>query len=151
MEKKITLTLGQLLNQHFQNGLQRLMDAPLQFKSAYWLGRVAKVVDAELRNFQKARADVIKKLGKPKEDKPEVFEIDPKDQELVNQFIAEMNEVAKTEIELPISEPFTCPADIQLSTNEYLALSDILLPPAGVDFAAGEAENVVQMAPAANQ
>ncbi len=78
------------------NSLAKLATQDLPAKHLYWLGRIAKAAEVEMKNLEDARVKLVKRLGV--EDAEGNWTIAPDSMEA---FSKEMNELLEESIELP--------------------------------------------------
>lgn len=88
------LTLNELQRGFISLGKLANQDLPL--KTGYWLGRIAKAVEAEMKTLEDSRIKLVKRLGV--EDAEGNYSIKPDSME---DFSREMGELLEVSIELP--------------------------------------------------
>lgn len=97
----IKVKISDLLNG--TDALKKLSETELKAKLAWQVGRLLKAADAEIQSFNEARLNLIKKYGE-KDESGELI-TDEKDnckidQENINDFTSELNELVESEIEI---------------------------------------------------
>ena len=88
------LTLNELQRGFVSLGKLANQDLPL--KTGYWLGRIAKAAEAEMKTLEDSRIKLVKRLG---EDDGEGNDTIPAD--AMEAFTAEMTELLEVSIDLP--------------------------------------------------
>lgn len=114
------LTLKDLLQN--VESLGKLLKKELPVKTAYRLGRLSKVLQSELDQFNLTRNNLIKKYGKEKEGQ---YQIDPEDKEALEKFNKEIEELLTVEISIDAYDPISVDdlGDIKLSAIDMSNLS----------------------------
>lgn len=119
------LTLLKFVNPTFVEAFNRLFNMPLPIKEAYWLGKTARVLESESREFQEARVKAVKRYGV--EDGNANSIKSPKD---MAKFQAEVEELLKREVELPMNFKVVLPPETKMTAVDMVLLEDFIEPPA---------------------
>lgn len=102
--------------------LSKLLNKELPVKTAYRLGRLSKVLQSELDQFNLTRNNLIKKYGKEKDGQ---YQIEPDDKEALEKFNKEIEELLTVEINIDSYNPINVDdlGDIKLSAIDMSNLS----------------------------
>jgi hypothetical protein len=125
------LTLNEL--QRGFTSLGKLANQDLPLKVGYWLGRIAKTAEAEMKTLEDARIKLVKRLG---EDDGEGNYTIPAD--AMEAFTAEMTELLEVSIELPGEriKLESLPDGVKLSAIDLINLDWLFEVEAGAEKAA---------------
>lgn len=96
------LTLKELLQN--VESLGKLLNKELPVKTAYRLGRLSKVLQSELEQFNLTRNNLIKKYGKEKDGQ---YQIDPDDKVVMEKFNEEIEQLLEIEINIDAYDPIS--------------------------------------------
>lgn len=125
------LTLNELQRGFVSLGKLANQDLPL--KTGYWLGRIAKAAEAEMKNLEDSRIKLVKRIGV--EDAEGNYTI-PAD--AMEAFTAEMTELLDVSIELPGEriKLESLPDGVKLSAIDLINLDWLFEVEAGAEKAA---------------
>ena len=119
------IILGQIVGQHPQTGafivnpsLVKLAAMDLPSKQAYWLKRIVKAAESEVRQAEEVRVQLVKKYGE--EGEGGIIVVNTENTEA---FTGELNEMLEAEIDLP-GDGVTLESlgDIKLSAIDLMKL-----------------------------
>jgi hypothetical protein len=113
--------------------LSKLANQDLPLKTGYWLGRIAKAAEAEMKTLEDARIKLVKRLGN--EDAEGNYTI-PADS--MEAFSKEINELLEESIELPGEriKLDSLPDGVKLSAIDLINLDWLFDVEAGAEKAA---------------
>jgi hypothetical protein len=113
--------------------LSKLANQDLPLKTGYWLGRIAKAAEAEMKTLEDARIKLVKRLGN--EDAEGNYTI-PADS--MEAFSKEINELLEESIELPGEriKLDSLPDGVKLSAIDLINLDWLFEGEAGAEKAA---------------
>lgn len=114
------ITLRTILNPAFGEAYSRLLTMPLEAKDAYWIAKSLRVLDAEAKDFQTARLVTMTKYGFA-----QGTPITPENQDDLKKADAELEEILKREVELPMRQ-VTIPQSTVLTARDLVALEGIV-------------------------
>ncbi len=103
----------------FSEGLTEILEIELPIKPSYWLGKLLRQVESELKAFEDARVKLIVKHSTEKDDKG-----NPKVDETTNRYMVDEEAFGKEFMELCEEE-----VDIEFKPIKLEALGDVKLKP----------------------
>lgn len=110
----MTIRLSTIVSPAFQDSLKRVLAASVPARTGYWLSKLSKVFDGEVKAFNEQRTKLFQKLGQPVEGHHDQVSI-PADK--VPEFTAEMNSLDH-DVDLGL------PADLKIQLPESFVPED---------------------------
>lgn len=124
------MKLARLSDARLHAVLRKLSSAPLPLRIAFKLKGVQSKVDEELGKYEEVRKSALEKFGKKGEDGKVLIKPDGNvefDQDQLREFVAQMNELGQTEVEIPTLKVDDLGDRVQLSVDELTQLDGILV------------------------
>jgi hypothetical protein len=110
-----------------QGALSKTLGAPIDFKLAYRLRKIAGTIVTELKAMEAARQDLIKKHGEKVKDTDQI-NVPPKNMEALKK---DYKALLKIEVDLGIVKiPFECFDGVKISAFEMSTIEDLIEEPA---------------------
>lgn len=122
----VTVKLGEL--REIIEGLNEVMSKELPIKPAYWLGKLAKKVQAEVHDFEESRLRLVQKYALRGEDGQPIVGADNKYRFAdTDAFNAEFSELTETETTIDFSPiPINAFGDVKLSPIAMIGLDKFI-------------------------
>lgn len=123
------MKLARLTDARLHTVLRKLSAAPLPLRVAFKLKGISAKVDEEVKKFEAVRMEALEKAGKKDEAGKVVVKPDGNvdmDPDKLQEFVAQLNELGQTEVELPSLKVEDLGDKVQLSVDELNLLDGIL-------------------------
>ncbi len=124
------MKLVRLTDVRLHTALQRLGAAPVPLRVAFKLKGIQARVDEELKKFEQCRQEALVKFGKKDAEGKLLTKTDGSvefEPEQMQAFVAELNELGETEVNIPSLSISEIGDKVDLSSNDLLALDDIII------------------------
>jgi hypothetical protein len=133
------ITVRTIVNPAFAEAYARLLAMPLEAKDAYWIAKSLPLLDTEVKAFQVGRLTAMRKYGFA-----DGTPITPDKQDDLKKADAELEEILKREVELPLRQ-VTIPQNTVLTARDLVALEGIVTVHGFEEPLANAVTNVVPM------
>ena len=124
------MKLARLTDARLHAVLRKLSAAPLPLRVAFKLKGISAKIDEEVKKFEAVRMEALEKAGKKDEAGKVVVKPDGNvdmDPDKLKEFIAQLNELGATEVELPTVKVDDLGDKVQLSVDDLSLLDGILV------------------------
>jgi hypothetical protein len=124
------MKLARLSDARMHAVLRKLSAAPLPLRIAFKLKGVQSRVDEELGKYEEVRKSALEKFGKKGEDGKVIIKPDGNvelEQDQLKEFVAQMNELGQTDVDIPSLKMDELGDRVQLSVDELNLLDGILV------------------------
>lgn len=109
-----------------QGALEKTLGAPIDFKLAYRIRKIAGKILEELRSMEVSRLDLVKKHGEKIKDSDRM-QVPPKN---MTAFKKDYDELLKMEVDIGIEKiPFECFEGTKLSAFELTTIESLIAEP----------------------
>lgn len=123
------MKLSTLINPEFQETVAKLAKAELPLASAFKLKGITKRIDEEFNKYEEIRKKALTQYGEKDENDKLITQENGSvkfSEEGMKAFVVDINELLKTEVEMPKLKISELGNKVTLSANEVLTIEDII-------------------------